>query len=57
MGFSPQQVGEMTLWQFSCIYVTYVKANSKDDETAPEMSDEDIDAASNLIDSGPQWTT
>lgn len=57
MGFSPEQIGEMSLWQFTCIYVTYVKANSKEDNTVQDMSDEDIAQASALIDSGPQWTT
>jgi hypothetical protein len=57
MGFTPQQIGEMSLWQFTSIYVTYVKANSKEDNTVPDMSDEDIAQAGALIDSGPQWAT
>ena len=43
MGFTPQQVGKMTLWQFNCCVEGYLKANSPEEK--PEApSDQEFDA-------------
>ena len=40
MGFAPDQVGQMSVWQFMAAFDGYVKANSKDDGG---LSDSEVD--------------
>lgn len=35
MGFTPQQVGDMTMWQFMAAADGYAKANSSEDSEPP----------------------
>lgn len=39
MGFSPREVGQMTLWEFECAYAGWSKANGPE-QKAPSMSDD-----------------
>ena len=43
MGFTPQQVGEMSVWQFMAAVAGYAKANGADGSERP--SDEFLDWA------------
>jgi hypothetical protein len=56
MGFTPTQAGEMSLWQFNVTWGAFVASKTGDDKPA-QLSPDDIAAASEMIDSGAQWTT
>ncbi|MET3601811.1 hypothetical protein [Martelella mangrovi] len=42
MGFTPQQVNEMSMWQFNAALEGYVEANSAD-ESAGKLSQSEAD--------------
>lgn len=46
MGFTPREVGEMSLWEFAAIWQTYVRANSapKDQEAKAPSYEEHMAA-------------
>lgn len=41
MGFTPKEVGEMSLWEFSCCASAFMK---KDQGEGQELSDDDMRA-------------
>lgn len=53
MGFSPVQVGEMSLWQFFACADGYAQANSP--EAAKLSNDEAGDVAKALFDAAPDF--
>ncbi len=55
MGFTPAQVGEMSLWQFMACADGYAKANSA--EAAKRSNDDDGDLADlrALVDAAPAY--
>lgn len=54
MGFTPAQVREMSLYDFTCAYVGYRTANEIDDDKAP-LSDAEADNLADFIDEPPPW--
>jgi hypothetical protein len=40
MGYTPQQVGEMSLWQFVAAVEGYAKANSSDEGLSAKEADD-----------------
>lgn len=50
MGFTPQQVGAMSFWQFMACADGFARAHQPD---GPAASDEDLDAAADLLDAAP----
>lgn len=55
MGFTPNQIGDMSMWQFNVIWSAFV-ASKTGEEGSRAMTAEDMDAASAMIDGGAQWT-
>lgn len=51
MGFTPQQVETMSLWQFHSAYAGWARAQGA--ETAQNLSDEDFDKAAAALDAAP----
>ncbi len=52
MGFTPQQVNQMSPWQWAAAAEGYAEAHrSPDDKAAVSLSDEEFDAASRMLDS------
>lgn len=54
MGFTPQAVDEMSLWQFGAAANGYREAHAPAGQ-APSLSDEEFRSLSNLIDEPPAW--
>ncbi len=52
MGFTPQQVGAMSFWQFMACADGFARARQPD---APVATDEDLDAAADLLDAAPTY--
>ncbi len=48
MGFSPVDVGAMSLWQFNCCWDAYLAANTGE-QGVTEMSEDDFAAAASMI--------
>lgn len=42
MGFSPREVGRMSMWEFACAYAGYREAHRTGDESLPPMADDDL---------------
>jgi hypothetical protein len=54
MGFSPQQVGAMSLWQFLAARAGYILANSTED--APrDLTPAEFDRLGDWLDEPPVW--
>lgn len=51
MGFTPQEVEAMSLWQFHAAYAGWARAQGAD--TAENLSDEDIERAAAALDAAP----
>lgn len=51
MGFTPQQIGAMSLWQFMACADGWARANSP--EAAKRANDDQSDAVRALFDSAP----
>jgi hypothetical protein len=53
MGFTPAQVGEMSLWQFMACVDGWAKANSP--EAAKRSNDDQFDGVDEMLDAAPQY--
>lgn len=52
MGFAPQEVGAMSLWQFMACADAY--ARSKDPEAAKRSNDDSLDGIDAMLDAAPE---
>jgi hypothetical protein len=51
MGYSPQQINDMSLWQFMAVYDGYSQANMTEEQRRSQpMSDEEFEIASRMLD-------
>lgn len=48
MGFSPFEVGAMSLWQFNCCWSAFL-ASKTGEEGVADMSDAEFEAAASMI--------
>lgn len=55
MGFSPQQVDAMSLWQFMSAYNGYVQANSSGSNKLTESQKDDLFEWLESMDDGERW--
>lgn len=53
MGFTPQQVGAMSLWQFMACADGWARANSP--EAAKRSNDDDFGDVEMMLDAAPQY--
>jgi hypothetical protein len=53
MGFTPAQVGEMSLWQFMACVDGWAKANSP--EAAKRSNDDTMAGLDEMLDAAPQY--
>lgn len=53
MGFTPAQVGEMSLWQFMACVDGWAKANSP--EAAKRSNDDVLTGVDEMLDAAPQY--
>jgi hypothetical protein len=50
MGFTPQQVNAMSMWQWAAVYDGYLEAHaSPEDRGSMMMSDDEFDTAAKML--------
>lgn len=54
MGFSPQQIDQMSMWQYYAVLFGFVEQNSP--KSKEKLSDADIDELSDWLDAGIEKT-